>query len=208
MHTPDDPIHALYYPRNPRIASTLAAFVLLALAPAVHAATPIDDSGTPTSLADFSGAAVKAHPIRAKKPPQNPSMAPNGTSNVHNDSWMSDVYWNPGPLGRNPTILSASLGQRICVSITFDRKGRLIATCSNLSGPILYMFDPATLDVLAQMTLPFVAPPPGQDPFQNSSGGTYFYLDRQDRAVIGTADKHVWIVAETKPGPGFVLEQD
>jgi hypothetical protein len=121
---------------------------------------------------------------------------------------MSDAYWVPGPLGRNPETLSSALGQRICVTITFDRKGRLVATCSNLSGAHLYMLDPTTLDVLAEMDLPFVPPPPGQDPFTNSAGGAYFYLDDQDRAVVGTATGHLWIVGETKGTPGFVLEQD
>jgi hypothetical protein len=187
---------------------TLTLVSLVAMRGAPGAATPIADGGTPTSLPAYVGAPATPHLLRAKKPPTNPFMARRGVSNVHDDSWMSDAYWVPGPLGRNPATLSSALGQRICVTITFDRKGRLVATCSNLSGAHLYMLDPTTLDVLAEMDLPFVPPPPGQDPFTNSAGGAYFYLDNQDRAVVGTATGHLWIVGETKGTPGFVLEQD
>jgi hypothetical protein len=189
----------------PRLA--LAALAS-ALATAAPAATPIADSGTPTSLPSYSGAPATAQGIRVKKPPINPFMAKRGVSNVHNDSWMSDTYWVRGPLGRAPVTSSSSLGQRVCVTITFDRRGHLITTCTNLAGPVLYMLDPVTLDVLAQMALPFVAPPPGQDPYTNSAGGAYFYLDNRDRAVVGTADGHIWIVGQTMGSPGFVLEQD
>jgi len=191
---------------------TALRFAMLALATMlareVSAATPIADSGTATSLPAYSGAGAPRHILRAKRPPTNPFMAPRGVSNVHNDSWMSDTYWIRGPLGRAPETFSSALGGRICVTITFDRKGRLIATCSNLSGPRLYMLDPETLDILTSLTLPFVPPPAGQDPFTNSAGGAYFYLDNRDRAVVGTADGHIWIVGQTDPGPGFVVEQD
>ena len=188
--------------------AVLAAIGSLAAATGVLAATPIADSGTATSLPPYAGAPAIAHPIKAKKPPKHPFMARRGESNVHDDAWMSDAYWIRGPLGRNPDVLSSSLGQRICVTITFDRKGRLVASCSSLAGPHLFMLDPVTLDVLADMALPFVPPPPGQDPFTNSSGGAYFYLDDHDRAVIGTASNHVWVVAETSGLPGFVLDAD
>jgi hypothetical protein len=188
--------------RNLLLASLLAVGVGSA------AATPIADGGTPTSLPSYSGAPATPRVIRVKKPPKQPFMAKIGDGNVHNDAWMTDTYWAPGPVGRSPETLSAALGQRVCVTITFDRRGRLVATCSNLAGPHLYMLDPVTLDVLAEMVLPFVAPPPGQDPFTNSAGGAYFYLDNHDRAVVGTATGHILIVAETPGAPGFVVDQD
>lgn len=188
--------------------STLVLAMLATVVRAAVGATPIDDSGTPTSLPTYAGAPAVAQPIKAKKPPKHPFMARRGESNVHDDAWMSDAYWIRGPLGRQPETLSTSLGQRVCVTITFDRKGRLVATCSNLSGPHLFMLDATTLDVLAELPLPFVAPPPGQDPFTNSSGGAYFYLDNRDRAVVGTATGHILLVAETTPLPGFTIEAD
>ena len=181
--------------------------VLLGVAPS-PAATPILDTGVPTTLPAYQGSAASPQPIRIRRPPENPFMARRGVSNVHNDSWMTDTYWIRGPLGRGPQTISSSLGQRICVTITFDRRGRLVATCTGLTGPRLYMLHPQTLDVLAQMDLPYVPPPPGQSPFTNSAGGAYFYLDNEDRAVIGTADGHIWIVGQTHSPAGFVLEED
>jgi hypothetical protein len=179
------------------------------LATAAPAATPVADGGAPTSLPPYSGGPAPRKTFRAKRPPSNPFMARWGVSNVHNDSWMSDAYRIRGPLGRSPQTFSAALGLRICVTITFDRQGRLIATCTGLSGPVLYMLDPYTLDVVTSLVLPFVPLPPGQDPFTNSAGGAYFYLDDHDRTVIGTASGHIWIVGYTEePAPTFVLEQD
>ena len=192
-----------------RRPSRLAQAVLASLlATTASAATPIADGGTPTSLPAYSGAPAMPQSVRARRPPVNPFMARRGVSNVHNDSWMSDTYWVRGPLGRAPQTASSALGNRVCVTITFDRSGRLIATCSGLSSVRLYMLDPVTLDVLASMDLPFVPPPAGQNPFTNSAGGAYFYLDHLDRAVIGTADGHIWIVRQTRPAPGFFIEKD
>ena len=147
--------------------------------------------------------------MRAKRPPRNPHMARNPRNNVHDDPWMTDTYRYKGPLGRTPQTLSASLG-RVCVTITFDRRGRIVATCSSLAGPRLFMLDPNTLDTLAEFDLPFVPPPPGTDPTQNTAGGAYFFLDNRDRATVATATRHIMIIAETggRKSPGFALQQD
>jgi len=188
--------------------AALVAAVSLVAGGTAPAATPIA-SGAPTSLPAYSGAPAVPTPIRARRPPHDPFLARNGGSNVHDDAWMSDTYWTKGPLGVSPETLSAAIG-RVCVTITFDRRGRLVATCSSLTGAHLFMFDAATLDTLAELPLPYVAPPPGQDPTTNSTGGAYFYLDNQDRAVVATADRHVWIVGETGGllTPGFAVVQD
>src|SRR5262245_9444127 len=115
------------------LARTLGVLLAGALVSAVHAATPIPN-GSPTSLPAYSGAPATPHRIRSKKPPRNPHMARNPRNNVHNDPWMSDTYRFRGPLGRTPETLSVSLG-RVCVTLTFDRRGRIVATCSSLTGP-------------------------------------------------------------------------
>ena len=192
-----------------RAARAAAAAALLAILPgSVWAATPITD-GVPTSLPPYSGSPWVAKPVKAKKPPHNRHMAPNGRSNVHNDAWMSDAYSRKGPLGISPATLSSAIG-RVCITITFDGRGRLVASCSSLAGPRLYMFDPKTLDDLAEFSLPFVAPPPTQDPTTNSAGGVYFYLDNKNRVVIPTTTSHIWRIAEAPKGQplGFVLDQD
>ena len=63
------------------------------------------------------------------------------------------------------------------------------------------MFDPQTLDAARRDAA--AAPQPergGGNPFTDFSGGGYFYLDNQDRAVIPTTTRHIWVVGETS-GP-------
>src|SRR5689334_18940942 len=145
----------------------------------VGPATPIATSGPAPSTPSFIG-----HPATAKVFPgvpaawQNPLMARNPLSGVHNDAWQSDSYTQyGGPLGMSPQVLSNAIG-RVCISITFDKQGRIIATCSNLQGPVLYLMNPDTLDVLAELTLPFQ--PATGNPATNTTGGAYFFLDNQD----------------------------
>jgi len=49
--------------------------------------------------------------------PQHPFMASNGWSNMHCDSYMSDVNFQIGPLGKNPTVTSTLRGIAECVTI-------------------------------------------------------------------------------------------
>ncbi len=185
----------------------LAACLLTAAAPLHAATTPITDSGTATSLAAYSGAPSTARGLKVDKPPRHPFMAKNGRSNVHNDPWMTDTYWGRGPTGTSPVTLSTALG-RDCISIAFDKRGNIVTACSNLSTRVLYLIDATTLGVVSQVDLPFVAPPAGQDPFTNSSGGVYFYLDNQDRVVIGAADGRILVYSVEQKGPPFVFEGD
>ena len=155
----------------------------------------------------FVGAPAGADPIRGiPRVPQNPFMAANGTSEIHDTAWQSDFYRWGGPLGRNPQTLSSDLN-RDCGSITFDRQGRVISICIGASGPQLYMFDPSTLETLATFMLPVRQSVPS-NVFQDFTGGGYFYLDNQDRVVTGTTNQHIYVVAETPGSPGFTLAHD
>jgi hypothetical protein len=142
--------------------------------------------------------------------PQHPFLAPNGNSGIHDDGWQSNTYLRAGPLGNDPQQTSAFLGGAECGSITFDQRGRLVATCVGTTSA-LYLFDPHTLATLARYPLP------GrkvtgllQDPnvFTSFGGGGYFYLDNQDRAVVGTTSGHILVIAETPAGTGFRLVHD
>ncbi|HTX32583.1 MAG TPA: hypothetical protein VMD09_14470 [Solirubrobacteraceae bacterium] len=138
--------------------------------------------------------------------PQNPFMAPNGESEIHDDGWQTDVNWWGGPLGKEPQQVS-SLLSRDCGSITFDRAGRVLSVCVGVSGPELYMFDPNTLETLATYMLPTRQHPPS-NLFQDFTGGGYFYLDNQDRVVAATTTHHIYVIAETPGAPGFTLVHD
>ena len=185
---------------------TLALFASPAYS-GVQKAEPIPTSGPEPSTPAFIGKVAKPDPfdgIRAAW--TNPFMAPNPTNSVHNDPWQSDAYTQfGGPLGKSPKAFSSEFG-RTCITLTFDSKGRLEATCTNLTeGPALYLLDPVTLDMLAFMQLPFVPPPAGTNPATNTTGGAYFYLDDRDRAVIATSDRKLMVSGRPTSGgePGF-----
>lgn len=131
-------------------------------------------------------------------------MAQNGISNIHNDAYQTDSYTWPGPLGNSTGVTSAFFAHE-CASITFDSNRRLVAICVGLDRPVLALLDSVSLHVYATMDLPLR--PPSTNPFQDFSGGGYFYLDEHDRAVVPTSDRHLLVVKETA-GPGFAVAHD
>jgi hypothetical protein len=152
----------------------------------------------------YQGAPATPRPITGvARTPQNPFMAPNGASEIHDDAWQTDAYAWGGPLGRSPAT-SSTLISRDCGSITFDSRGRVLSVCVGLSGPQLYMYDPTTLATIATFGLPPRQSVP--DPttvFQDFTGGGYLYLDSQDRVVTSTTTRHIFMIAETPDGTGF-----
>ena len=126
-------------------------------------------------------------------------MAPNGRSTLHVDAYQTDVHQNAGPLGQGTTRRSTFYSQD-CASVTLDSKGRIISVCVGLQPVTLRMLDATTLKELASYALP--GRPPSANPFQNFTGGGYFYLDDSDRAVIPTSERHIVVVAATDT-PGF-----
>lgn len=175
----------------------------LACASIASAATPIPEG--PNSLPPFIGKPANPAPVYAPDAPQNPHMAPNGRSNIHDDAFMTDTYQGAGPLGNGIARTSAFLSHE-CASLTFDSKDRIVAICAGVEAPILEMFDAKTLDSLASMVLP---PRQGISTgvFTDFSGGGYFYLDDQSRAITPTNSRHIYVVGETD-GPGFELQHD
>ena len=195
----------------PRAFSALALAVLTLLlcwaAPSL--AAPIPEGPEAGTVPDFFGAPAVPEATRAPQPPRHPFMAPNGRSNIHNDAYQTDSYEIAGPLGSGIGATSTFQGAE-CASVTFDSAGRIVSICVGVEGPRLVMFDPATLEVLAEHPLPPRSGAGGGDPFSDFSGGGYFYLDNLDRAVIPTNHRHIWVVGETDllGSPGFRLERD
>jgi hypothetical protein len=154
----------------------------------------------------FEGSIAVPQPIRGvPEPPRHPFMAPNGRSNIHNDAYMTDTYRIAGPLGDGAE--TSSLFARECASVTFDSQGRIVTICVGLDRPVLALLDPQTLATQAAMPLPIRNPLSGSNPFTDFSGGGYFYLDNQDRAVLPTNDRHLLEVAVTS-GPSFTVTRD
>src|SRR3954470_15960424 len=195
--------------RRPRLGAALGvAACPLAAAPAL-AAPPIENTGPAPSTPPFIGSPATPHPVKGVRPAwQDPFMAPSPLNSVHNDAWQTDVYTQfGGPLGKSPDTFSTSIG-RTCITLTFDRKGRLIGSCTNLTdGPGLYLLDPVTLDTLAFMQLPYVPPPPGTNPATNTTGGAYFYLDDKNRVVLAASNRQILVVAVDDSGSSPQFKQ-
>jgi hypothetical protein len=187
-------------------ALAVATLSVSAAGAAVH---PIPQG--PTSAPAFIGAPATARPVTGLAPvPQNPFLAPNGDSGIHDDGWQTNTYERPGPLGHNPRTMSNFL-LADCGSIAFDQAGRIVATCIGAGTTALYLLDPRTLAVLGMYRLPgrsLASVIDNPNIFQGFAGGGYFYLDNLDRAVIGTSAGHVLIIAENRTATGFTLVHD
>jgi hypothetical protein len=131
---------------------------------------------------------------------------------------MSDAYVLPGPLGKSLQVRSAWLATlqgdprfyppvdpvAIPVVITFDRAGNLVAgvikfrSAEGEAYVQLTLIDPNSLATLAKFDLP--AEPRGEAGFRPA--GAYFYLDAQDRVVVGTANRELWLVSHARNSSG------
>jgi len=147
----------------------------------------------------YVGRAVREQPISLEVP-QHPGLAPNGRSAMHNDAWSTDAYAGPGPTGDSPEVDTAWYGVEECATLAVDEHGRLVALCGDLGGPTLHVIDPDTMRPLATKELPERGDT-GSRPWEDLCGGSYFYLDAEDRAVLATTDRRILVVA-TDDGAG------
>jgi hypothetical protein len=183
--------------------------------------TPIPPQPDARPVAAFIGQPAVAHPISTRAIPQNPFMAAGAWSVVHNDTYMSDTYFTGGPLGNSPVVRSTLLAGLdpsdprpvLPGTMVFDRDGRPLAAVQKPEPHSAYMrawltlFDPETLAPLAWLGLPLEERPPQDGRIMKLPAGAYFYLDDQDRVVIGTAARSIWVVSHTHAAPfSFTIE--
>jgi len=184
---------------------------LLATGPvaASASAATIPDSGTP-SLPTYQGSAAAKDPIKhATKPEQNPFMAANPRSNIHNDTWMTDAYNRRGPLGEDPVIQSYGYPSSLCGSLAFDSAGRIVTVCPSIPfPPQARIIDPDSLAPIDTLDLPTAPNPPGTKEFQNFAGGGYFFLDQKDRIWVPTRTDHVLMLTEGSDGETLTVKRD
>jgi hypothetical protein len=144
--------------------------------------------------------AVLAPGASAMGAPQNPFLAPNPFSNIHNDTWMSNTYSIAGPRA-GATNAYGSYNPSVCGSLTFDRSGRIVSVCPSLvASPQARIIDPRTLEVLGSYDLPQAPDAAGTVGFQNFTGGGYFFLDQRDRLWTTTKTSHLFVLAISKSG--------
>ena len=186
------------------VATTIALFGSAATATAI----PIADAGLP-SLPNFTGKAATAHKVKPAHPPQNPFMADNPNSNIHNDTWMTDAYNRKGPLGNDLLASSEAKSPSLCGSLAFDSKGRIVTVCpSSVAPPQARIIDPVTLETISAYDLPQATDPPGTETYQNFTGGGYFFLDKDDRIWVATKTDHIFVIGQGADGNTLTLDED
>ena len=159
------------------------------------------------------GAPHLPQPLAQHYVPSHPYMAQHGASCMHADPYTTNTYSWSGPLGHAPQVDSRSMGflGGECPTINFDSKGRIVTVCVRDRRPSLVLLDPETLVVLDRHALPRRRTPllRLRKILQDTSGGAYFYLDQNDRAVVGTADGTIDVIGvqETAEGPRFALHE-
>ncbi|HZO05640.1 MAG TPA: hypothetical protein VFB52_04580 [Solirubrobacterales bacterium] len=142
---------------------------------------------------------------------QNPELAANPFSNIHNDSYLSDNYRDLGPVKRGRAEVSqidkvsftdpatgqpktTLLGE--CAAQTFDAQGNMVTLCTGVplpSGGGTWTFHRSivTIDgagkILAYATFDSSAPDLEQA-LSDFGGAGYFYLDDQSRPVVAMPD--------------------
>jgi hypothetical protein len=189
-----------------RAGAALAAVGLALLAapsaPAVPARAGLPIPSLPTDLLvpRFVGRAAVPHPVAAPPVPQNPYLAPNGTSSMHDDPYSTDAYEVSGPLGRRPVVTSRSYGVRECATVAFDSHGRLVGLCGGLDGFTMMVIDPVTLDPVDRLQVSKRDVTSGANPLTDICGGTYFFLDGDDHAFATTTDNTIAEVADADDG--------
>ena len=127
--------------------------------------------------------------------PQNPSLRPKGQSNMHCDSYMTDTYEVSGPLGIDPDVFLKKYNDSInmCVTLTFDSQGRMVLFNARFTEFFVLLVDPDTLEELAAYKLPR-RDSGDLPPHRDTSGGAYFVLDSQDRALVADSENALQII--------------
>lgn len=166
------------------------------------------------ALPRHEGGPVAPKPLAVSTEPEHPFMAGNGMSCMHANTFTTNTHPGPGPLGRDLDVQSRSMGflGGECPTINFDRKGRIVTVCVRDRRPSLLLLDPTDLKVLASYALPRRRTPllRLRKMMEDTSGGAYFYLDQQDRAVVGTADGAIEVIGQAtneNGEPEFVVQR-
>jgi hypothetical protein len=147
---------------------------------------------------------------------QNPFLSPNPTSNIHNDSYLSDTYAFAGPTSSGtPTVDQVNeitfrdpetgdmrtmvLGE--CAGQAFDAQGNIQTVAAGVPNPLtkearreIVTLDRNTLQVLAfhSVVKPFTDL---QTALSDFGGAGYFYQDNQFRMVVAMPDNHIQVLA-------------
>ncbi|MFN7952124.1 MAG: hypothetical protein U0610_10395 [bacterium] len=141
----------------------------------------------------------------------HPFMAFEG-GGLHGNAYNSDVHTTGGPLGNDVQVATrrvSPLPGGVCPTITFAKSGLVVAMCASFAGFEIDLFEPHTLNLLATHRL--VTRPSTFEAavkldldiiFLDTSGGSYFYLDDQDRVVLADAAQRIQRIAHRQRADG------
>lgn len=102
--------------------------------------------------------------------PQNPHVA------------AFTVEARTGPLGLQPEVETSWFGLQRCGQLELTSTDRLVALCTDRSGPSLRLVDPDSIRPTATQDLPDST---------DTCAGDAAYVDDADRVVVATADRRV-----------------
>ena len=146
-------------------------------------------------------------------------MLHSDANNMHSDSSATDTHAVRGPERADAEVRRFQFGALAgeCAGFTFDKNHRIVTVCVKASRSELILIDPATLSVLDRFEIPArqgtyraVFALRIDSIFLDTSGGSYFYLDHEGRAVVATADRRILRIKQvrTSEGPRFVLDRE
>lgn len=174
---------------------------------------PVPITGAPYTGEAFVRFPVTPQPLTGHAAQQilHPHMAFEG-GGLHGNAYNSDVHVTAGPAGNHLQLVTRRVSPfpgGVCPTITFDKQGLLVAMCASFHGFEINLFEPHTLNLLAthklvtrpstfealvKMNLDYI--------FLDTSGGSYFYLDHEDRAVLTDANQRLQRIAHRQKADG------
>lgn len=194
-------------------AFLLGAAFLIAWFVLVPGRQPVPITGPPFAGTPFVRFPVTPLPLTgfAARQMRHPFMAFEG-GGLHGNHYNSDVHVSAGPSGHDLRVRTrrvSPLPGGVCPTIIEGSDGLLVAMCASFAGFEIDLFEPHTLDLLASHRL-VTRPSTFQALvhwnldyiFLDTSGGSNFYLDDQDRAVLGDAAQRIQRIAHRRRPDG------
>jgi hypothetical protein len=178
------------------VVSLVLGFMLAATSGCMPEVPPLvssHPSAEVSGLQDFYLGTVTGSYMPPNDVPQNPYLAI-GRNGIHETTWNDDVTEHAGPVSSSGamSVTTHKLGlfPTACPTLLFDSQNRVITNCITFGKTTLYLLDPTTLKVLAQVALP-PKENVGLDGKSDAAGGGYVHLDAAGQVLLGPYDRTI-----------------
>lgn len=179
----------------------LFKFALYRINHEVASVTPLPMSTEGVDLTATRNANFQPKQMAPTGERQHPFMAVTDASAMHAGTWESDTHPAAAVFSENPVVTTRRAGgkaPRQCATFTFTSEGYPLILCGGFTSFRLQLLDPKDMTLLAHFDLPmrpstFEAGVKRDSDiiFTDTSGGAYFYLDDQDRAVVADSAQRI-----------------